>query len=105
MNDFNKILEKAKEIETKMKESQENLKKIEVIGVSAGEEVKVFLNGDGEMTKLYISDKIFNEEKEIIKDLIFAAHNDAKTKLKSKTSEEISKATGGLGIPGFKWPI
>ena len=62
MNDFNKILEKAKEIETKMKESQENLKKIEVIGVSAGEEVKVFLNGDGEMTKLYISDKIFNEE-------------------------------------------
>ena len=105
MNDFNKILEKAKEIETKMKESQENLKKIEVIGVSAGEEVKVFLNGDGEMTKLYISDKIFNEEKEIIKDLIIAAHNDAKTKLKSKTSEEISKATGGLGIPGFKWPI
>tara|TARA_B100000282_G_C31350406_1_gene317526 strand:- start:96 stop:413 length:318 start_codon:yes stop_codon:yes gene_type:complete len=105
MNDFNKILEKAKEIETKMKESQENLKKIEVIGVSAGEEVKVFLNGDGEMTKLYISDKIFNEEKEIIKDLIIAAHNDAKTKLKSKTSEEISKATGGIGIPGFKWPI
>tara|TARA_B100001121_G_C18261373_1_gene421838 strand:+ start:106 stop:423 length:318 start_codon:yes stop_codon:yes gene_type:complete len=105
MNDFNKILEKAKEIETKMKESQENLKKIEVIGVSAGEEVKVFLNGDGEMTKLFISDKIFNEEKEIIKDLIIAAHNDAKNKLKSKTSEEISKATGGLGIPGFKWPI
>ena len=105
MNDFNKILEKAKEIETKMKESQENLKKIEVIGVSAGEEVKVFLNGDGEMTKLYISDKIFNEEKEIIKDLIIAAHNDAKTKLKSKTSEEISKATGGLGITVFKWPI
>ena len=105
MTDFNKILEKAKEIEKKMKESQENLKKIEVIGVSAGEEVKVFLNGDGEMTKLYISDKIFNEEKEIIKDLIIAAHNDAKTKLKSKTSEEISKATGGIGIPGFKWPI
>ena len=105
MNDFNKILEKAKEIETKMKESQENLKKIEVIGVSAGEEVKVFLNGDGEMTKLFISDKIFNEEKEIIKDLIIAAHNDAKNKLKSKTSEEISKATGGLGVPGFKWPL
>ena len=105
MTDLKKILDKAKELEKKMKESQENLKKIEVIGVSAGEEVKVFLNGDGEMTKLYISDKIFNEEKEIIKDLIIAAHNDAKTKLKSKTSEEISKATGGIGIPGFKWPI
>ena len=25
--------------------------------------------------------------------------------LKNKTSEEISKATGGFGIPGFKWPL
>ena len=38
-------------------------------------------------------------------DLITAAHNDAKSKLKSKTSEEISKATGGIGVPGFKWPF
>ena len=44
-------------------------------------------------------------DKEIIQDLIIAAHNDAKNKLKSKTSEEISKATGGLGVPGFKWPL
>ena len=34
-----------------------------------------------------------------------AAHNDAKKKLKVKTSEEITKATGGFGIPGFKWPF
>ena len=40
-----------------------------------------------------------------IEDLIVAAHNNAKTQLKSKTSEEISKAAGGLGIPGFKWPL
>ena len=45
------------------------------------------------------------EEKSIIEDLIVAAHNNAKNQLKSKTSEEISKATGGFGIPGFKWPI
>ena len=51
MTDFNKILEKAKEIEKKMKESQENLKKIEVDGVSGGDVVKITLNGDGEMTK------------------------------------------------------
>ena len=41
----------------------------------------------------------------IIEDLITAAHNNAKEKLKTKTSEEISKATGGFGIPGFKWPL
>ena len=46
-----------------------------------------------------------NKEKSIVEDLIVAAHNKAKIKLKSKTSEEISKATGGLGIPGFKWPL
>ena len=105
MTDFNKILEKAKEIEKKMTESQENLKKIEVNGVSGGDAVEVTLNGDGEMIKIALNDKIFKEEKEIIEDLITAAHNDAKSKLKSKTSEEISKATGGIGVPGFKWPF
>ena len=105
MTDFNKILEQAREIEKKMKESHEKLKKIEVLGISGGDTVKVSLNGDGEMIKILISDKIFNEKKEIIQDLIIAAHNDAKAKLKSKTSEEISKATGGLGMPGFKWPL
>ena len=45
------------------------------------------------------------EDKTIIEDLIKAAHNNAKSQLKSKTSEEISKATGGFGIPGFKWPL
>ena len=43
--------------------------------------------------------------KGIIEDLILAAHNNAKSQLKVKTNEEISKATGGFGIPGFKWPV
>ncbi len=105
MTDFSKILEKAKELETKMKESQENIKKIRVEGVSGSNSVKVILDGEGEMIKIEISDEILKEEKSIIEDLIVAAHNNAKIQLKSKTSEEISKATGGLGIPGFKWPL
>tara|TARA_B100000963_G_C22622723_1_gene670791 strand:- start:2273 stop:2590 length:318 start_codon:yes stop_codon:yes gene_type:complete len=105
MNDFNKILEKAKELETKMKESQKNIKNIKVEGVSGLNSVKVILDGDGEMHKIEISMETLKEEKSIIEDLIVAAYNDAKTKLKNKTSEEISKATGGLGIPGFKWPL
>ncbi len=105
MTDFNKILDKAKELELKMKESQEKIKKIEVIGVSGGNAVKVSLNGDGEMIKLDLSDEILKEKKEIIEDLISAAHNNAKSQLKSRTSEEISKATGEFGIPGFKWPL
>ena len=105
MNDFSKILDKAKELETKMKESQEKIKKIEVVGISGADAVKVTLNGEGEMVKLELSDTILKEEIGIIEDLILAAHNNAKSQLKSKTSEEISKATGGFGIPGFKWPL
>ena len=106
MNDFSKILEKAKEVEAKMKESQEKIKQIEVIGVSGGNAVKLTLNGEGEMTNLDLSDEVMKEDKGIIVDLIRAAHSNAKNQLKSKTSEEISKvAGGGLGIPGFKWPL
>ena len=45
------------------------------------------------------------DEVEVLEDLIVAAHNNAKAQLKTKTTEEISKATGGFGIPGFKWPL
>ena len=105
MTDFTKILNKAKELEAKMKESQEKIKNIKVEGMSGAKSVKVTLNGDGEMIQIEISPETMKEEKSILEDLIIAAHNNAKAQLKSKTTEEISKATGGLGIPGFKWPI
>ena len=105
MTDFSKILDKAKELEAKMKESQEKIKSITIEGVSGSNSVKVTLNGDGEMVKIDISPNIIKEDKSIIEDLVVAAHNNAKEKLKSKTTEEISKAAGGFGIPGFKWPL
>ncbi len=105
MTDFTKIMDKAKELEAKMKESQENIKKIRVEGISGANSVKVILDGEGHMQKIEISDEIFKENKTIVEDLIVAAHNNAKSQLKAKTTEEISKATGGFGIPGFKWPL
>ena len=105
LTDFTKILDKAKEIEAKMKESQEKIKNIKIEGVSGSNSVKVTLNGDGEMIKIDISADIIKEDKSIIEDLIVAAHNNAKAQLKTKTTEEISKTTGDLGIPGFKWPL
>ena len=105
MNDFKKILDKAKEFESKMKESQEKIKNIQVEGTSGSSSIKITLNGENEMIKISLSDEVMTEDKTIIEDLIVAAHNNAKAKLKSKTSEEISKAAGGFGIPGFKWPL
>ena len=105
MTDFTKILDKAKELEVKMKESQEKIKNISATGISGGNSVKVTLTGEGEIIEIYISPETLKEEKTIIEDLIMAAHNNAKIKLKSKTTEEITKATGGLGIPGLKCPF
>ena len=105
MTDFSKILDKAKELELKMKESQEKIKKLRIEGISGSNSVKVILDGEGEMQKIEISDDILREDKNIIEDLIVAAHNNAKSQLKTKTTEEISKATGSFGIPGFKWPL
>ena len=106
MTDFSKVLEQAKDMQNKMKETQESIKKIEVEGVAGGGSVKVYLNGDGELIKLYISPEIMRENKEILEDLIVAAHGDAKQKVKIKASEELSKITGGIPLPpGFKWPF
>ena len=105
MTDFSKILSQAKEIESKMKESQKKIKNITAEGISGANSVRVVLSGDGEILKIELSDEIMKEEKLIIEDLIKAAHNNAKAQLKVKTSEEISKVTGGIGIPGFKFPF
>ena len=99
MNNFTDMLSKAKKMQEKMKEVQDNLKTVEVEGVSGGNLVKIILKGDYEMKSLFIDPAAKKEKEEIINDLIIAAYNDAKDKLKKKTSEEIAKATGMPNLP------
>ena len=106
MPDFNDLIAASKKMSEKMKEAREALKKIEVEGISGGNSVKVIMNGEGELKKLNFDDALLKESKEILEDLIVAAINDARIKLKKKTSEEISKVTGGIGLPPeFKLPF
>ena len=106
MADFTDLIMQAKKMQEKMKETQEALKKIEVEGISGGNAIRVIMNGDGELKKVSLDENLLKESKEIVEDLIVAAHNDAKSKLKKKTSEEISKVTGGVSLPpGFKLPF
>jgi len=106
MPDFTDLISQAKKMQEKMKETQEALKKIEVEGIAGGNAVKVIMNGDGELKRVILDKSSHKESKEILEDLIVAAHNDAKSKLKKKTSEEISKVTGGIDLPpGFKLPF
>ena len=106
MTDFTDLITQAKKMQEKMKETQEALKKIEVEGISGGNVIRVIMNGDGELKKISLDENLLKEPKEIVEDLIVAAHNDAKSKLRKKTSEEISKVTGGVSLPpGFKLPF
>jgi len=106
MPDFSDLLTQAKKMQDRMKETQEVLKKIEVEGISGASAVKIVMNGEGEIKKIFLGDNLLKESKEIVEDLIVAAHNDAKSKLKKKTNEEISKITGGVNLPpGFKFPF
>ncbi len=106
MNSFSDMLSKAKAMQEKMKEAQDQIKKIEVTGASGGNLVKVILTGDYELKSIEITEAAKKENQEIINDLIIAAYNNAKENLKKKSAEELSKITGGLNIPlDFKLPF
>ena len=106
MTNFSDMLSKAKVMQEKMKEAQEQIKKIEVEGLSGGNLVKVILTGDYELKSIEISEAAKKESQEIINDLIIAAYNNAKENLKKKSADELSKAASGLNLPlDFKIPF
>tara|TARA_B110001452_G_scaffold175808_1_gene147411 strand:- start:607 stop:927 length:321 start_codon:yes stop_codon:yes gene_type:complete len=106
MTNFNDMLSKAKEMQERMKEAQDIIKNIEVEGMAGGNLVKVILTGEYEIKSIIISEEANKEKREVINDLIKAAYNQAKDNLKKKSSEEISKVTGGMNIPfDFKLPF
>ena len=100
------MLSKAKAMQDKMKEVQDQIKKIEVEGKAGGNLVTVVLTGDYEIKKIEINEETKKENLEIINDLIIAAYNNAKDNLKKKSAEELAKVTGGLNLPpDFKLPF
>ena len=106
MTNFSDMLNKAKIMQEKMKEAQDQIKSLQVEGVSGGNLVKVVITGDYEIKSIEISSSAKQESQEIINDLIIAAFNNAKEQLKKKSAEELSKATGGLNLPNdFKLPF
>ena len=106
MTNFSDMLSKANDMRKKMKEVQDQIKKIEVEGEAGGNIVKVILSGDYELKSIIISDIAKKESQEIINDLIIAAYNNARENLKKKSAEKLSKVTGGLNLPlDFKLPF
>lgn len=107
MKNLSQMMKQAQQMQEKMQEMQGALEKMEIEGTAGGGLVTVTLNGKGEMARLRIDPSLVTpDDAEVLEDLIVAAHNDAKSKVEEKTSEEMAKITGGIDLPpGFKLPF
>ena len=105
IKNLGQMMQKAKEVQDKMAEAQERVGEIEATGSSGGGTVEVILSGKNEMRRLRVDPSLFSEDQAVVEDLIVAAHNDARTKVEGLVQEEMSKVTGGVGLPpGFEMP-
>jgi len=100
MADFMGLMKQAAEFKSKMEAMQAELDRIEVEGAAGGGMVAVTLSGKGDLRHARIDDSLFKpDQKEIVEDLIVAAHADAKRKLEAMLAEKMQALTGGLPLP------
>ena len=108
MKDLSDIMRQAQQMQQRLAEAQEKMEQLTAEGSSGAGMVKVTLKGKGELASLIIDPSILNPgDKEIIEDLVKAAHADARRRLDESMAEMMRQATGGLGgmLPGFKLPF
>jgi DNA-binding YbaB/EbfC family protein len=106
MKDISQIMRQAQQMQAKINEAQKKLEAMEVEGSAGGGMVKVKLSGKNAMVGLAIDPSLMSDDREILEDLIKAAHDDARRKLEDAQNEEMKGLSGGLGIlPGFKMPF
>ncbi|HEV3372977.1 MAG TPA: YbaB/EbfC family nucleoid-associated protein [Xanthobacteraceae bacterium] len=100
MADFLGLMKQATELKSKMEAMQAELERLEIDGTAGGGLVTVTLSGKGEMKSVKIDDSLIKpQEKEIIEDLIVAAHADARRKAEGLVQEKMKSVTGGLPLP------
>ncbi len=100
LGDIGKLMKQAQEMQSKMQDAQAALDDLECVGKSGGGLVTVTLNGKGEMRGLEIDPSMFSEDdKEVLEDLIIAAHGEARKAMDAAVAERMKEATAGLPIP------
>jgi hypothetical protein len=107
MKNLGELMKQAQEMQARMAEMQAQLENLEVTGTAGGGMVSAVLSGKGALKKISIDPSLLDpNDVEVLEDLIVAAHNDAKSRLEERVSEEMAKITGGLPLPpGFKLPF
>jgi nucleoid-associated protein EbfC len=100
MVDFLGLMKQATELKSKMEAMQAELDRIEVEGLAGGGLVTLKLSGKGDMRAAQVDDSLCKpDQKEILQDLIVAAHADARRKLEPLLAERMQSLTGGLPLP------
>jgi len=100
MADFMGMMKQAAQLQTKMQELQAELDRIEVEGTAGGGLVTVKLTAKGELKGITVDDSLMQpSEKEILEDLLVAAHADARRKAETLLQEKMKSLTGGLQLP------
>jgi len=100
MPDFMGLMKQAAELKTKMENMQAELDRLEVEGTAGGGMVTVTLSGKGDLRNVKIDDSLLKpDQKEIVEDLIVAAHGDARRKLETTLQDKMQAMTGGLPLP------
>ena len=100
MADFMGLMKQAAELKSKMEAMQAELERLEVEGSAGGGLVVITLSGKGDLRNARVDDSLFKpDQKEILEDLIVAAHADAKRKLEGTLQEKMQALTGGLPLP------
>lgn len=100
MRNLGEMMKQAQEIQARMGEAQERIEAMQVTGVSGGGMIEVTLSGKGDMRGIRIDPSLLgSDDKEMLEDLVVAAHNDAKAKAEELVQEEMTKVTGGLKLP------
>jgi len=107
MKDISQIMRQAQQMQAKINEAQKKLEAMEVEGSAGGGMVKLRISGKSVLVSINIDPSLMvADEREILEDLIKAAHDDARRKLEDAQNEEMKGLSGGLGIlPGFKMPF
>ena len=107
MKNLGDMMKQVQAMQSRMTDMQAKLEAATVTGQSGGGLVKVTLTGKGAMTALQVDPSLLKEdEKEILEDLIVAAHGDAKAKSEAMMAEEMKSVTGGMTLPpGMKLPF
>jgi DNA-binding YbaB/EbfC family protein len=100
MTDFLGLMKQATELKSKMEAMQAELERLEIEGVAGGGLVAITVSGKGDVRGVHIDDSLLKpDQKEILEDLIVAAHADARRKLEATLQEKMQALTGGLPLP------